>query len=229
MAAVASSYLIRPMTIADIPQVTEIERESFPTMWPQTAYKRELQSNNMARYLVVSDVIGDRNGARPGIAAPAQEAGSPLGGVITSFRRMLGREPAPIEVPPHEEQLVAFLGLWFMLEECHVVTVAVREARRRQGLGELLVITAIELSLRKQQDVLTLECRVSNTGAQALYEKYGFRNVGVRKRYYTDNNEDAVVMTTPPISTPDYMAMFDRLRARHHERRGPARVEHPEL
>ena len=52
MAAVASPYLLRPMTLDDIPQVSEIERESFPTMWPQTAYKRELQQNAMARYLV---------------------------------------------------------------------------------------------------------------------------------------------------------------------------------
>ncbi len=225
MAAVASSYLIRPMTIADIPHVTEVERESFPTMWPQTAYKRELQSNSMARYLVISD----RNGAPPQNVATVREADFPLGGVVRSFRRMLGRDAAPVILPPAEEQLVAFLGLWFLLEECHVVTVAVREARRRQGLGELLVITAIELSLRKQQDVLTLECRVSNTGALALYEKYGFRNVGVRKRYYTDNNEDALIMTTPPISTPEYRATFDRLRAQHHDRHGETRVEHPEL
>ncbi|HLZ70502.1 MAG TPA: ribosomal protein S18-alanine N-acetyltransferase [Dehalococcoidia bacterium] len=213
MAAVASPYLVRPMTIADIPQVTEIERESFPTMWPQTAYKRELQQNSMARYLVVSRPA-------PGAAlTAATPASGGLGGAVRGLRRMLRKEP---DVAAAGEQLVGFLGLWFMLEECHVVTVAVREALRRQGIGELLVITAVDLALRRQQAVLTLECRVSNIGAQALYERYGFERVGVRRRYYTDNNEDALIMTTPPIRTPEYREHFARLRAAHAERWGAA-------
>src|SRR5579883_314085 len=212
MAAVASPYLVRPMTVADIPQVTEIERESFPTMWPQTAYRRELQQNAMARYLVVSR-------SAPGEpASDDQHTAGGLGGAVKNLRRLLRKEPAA--VAPRDEQLAGFLGLWFMLEECHVVTVAVREALRRQGIGELLVITAVELALRREQEVLTLECRVSNTGAQALYERYGFERVGVRRRYYTDNNEDALIMTTPPIHTPEYRERFARLRADHAERWG---------
>jgi ribosomal-protein-alanine N-acetyltransferase len=222
MAAVASPYLIRAMTVADIPQVTEIERESFPTMWPQTAYKRELQQNGMARYLVVSDRSG------PQVAEPVAPSG--LGRVVSGVRRIFGGESRPPETPqPPGEYLVGFVGLWFMLEECHVVTVAVREARRRRGIGELLVIAATEMALKRDQDVLTLECRVSNAGAQALYEKYGFRTAGVRKRYYTDNNEDALIMTTPSIRTPEYRELFERLRTAHRERWGEAQVDHPEL
>jgi len=93
---------------------------------------------------------------------------------------------------------------------------------RVPGIGELLVITAVDLALRRGQQVLTLECRVSNTGAQALYEKYAFERVGVRRRYYTDNNEDALIMTTPPIHTPDYRERFAHLRAVHAERWGAA-------
>jgi ribosomal-protein-alanine N-acetyltransferase len=220
MAVVASPYLVRPMTVADIPQVTEIERESFPTMWPQTAYKRELQQNAMARYLVVSRPL-----PQPSPGVEPQAAGG-LGGAVKNLRRLLLKEPAP---PAHtDEQLAGFLGLWFMLEECHVVTVAVREALRRQGIGELLVITAVELALRREQEVLTLECRVSNTGAQALYERYGFERVGVRHRYYTDNNEDALIMTTPPIHTPEYRERFARLRAAHAERWGESQLLLPD-
>ncbi|HZU75268.1 MAG TPA: GNAT family N-acetyltransferase, partial [Dehalococcoidia bacterium] len=102
------------------------------------------------------------------------------------------------------------------------VTVAVRTASRRQGIGELLLLTAIALAQQRGERVLTLECRVSNTGAQALYAKYGFRSVGVRKRYYTDNNEDALIMTTPEIQTPAYQAQFERLRTAHRERWGAA-------
>ncbi len=229
MAAVASRYVVRPMTLADIPQVTEIERESFPTTWPQSSYRRELQSNNMARYLVIGETGAGAPGAFGDAAEPERRLGA--GQVLRGMRRLLGRQtvgaaPAPAAAP---NQLSAFLGLWFMLEECHVVTVAVRQARRRQGLGELLVITSVEMALKKAQDVLTLECRVSNTAAQALYEKYRFKTVGVRKRYYTDNNEDALIMTTPRIDTPDYRATFEHLRAAHQEHWGRAQIEHPEL
>jgi ribosomal-protein-alanine N-acetyltransferase len=226
MAAVASSYLVRAMTVSDIPQVTEIERESFPTMWPQTAYKRELQQNGMARYLVVGDAASAPQPQAEVVAPAAADGG--LGRVVRGVRRILHAEPSASAAPP-AEYLVGFVGLWFMLEECHVVTVAVREARRRRGIGELLVISAIEMALKKEQEVLTLECRVSNTGAQALYEKYDFHTAGVRKRYYTDNNEDALVMTTPKIQTPEYQALFTRLSAAHHERWGAARIDHPEL
>lgn len=225
MAAIASSYLIRAMTTADIPQVSEIERASFPTMWPQTAYKRELEHNQMARYLVISD----QQSLHTSPIVTNTAAGGGLAQVVRSVRRMFGSDdPAP---PPMQPQpyVTGFIGLWFMLEECHVVTVAVREDHRRRGIGELLIITAIELALHKDQEVLTLECRVSNTNAQALYAKYGFQNVGVRRRYYTDNNEDALILTTPSIRTSEYQAQLARLRTTHRERWGTALIRHPEL
>jgi len=222
MAAVASPYRVRAMTVADIPQVVEIERESFPTMWPQASYKRELQQNSMARYLVVGET------SRIGGASADDSPAVGLSHVVRSVRRLF-RPQQPESAADEHEELAGFLGLWFMLEECHVVTVAVREARRRCGIGELLVILAVEMALKREQEVLTLECRVSNTGAQTLYERYGFREAGIRKRYYTDNNEDALIMTTAPIGTPEYRTMFQRLRAQHQERWGVARVTHAEL
>src|SRR4051794_31906565 len=112
------------MTLDDIPQVSEIERESFPTMWPQTAYKRELQQNAMARYLIVGDGH---------IALTAAEP--QRGRLFGRFRRAFGGEQEAQATTP-AEHLVGFIGLWFMLEECHVVTIAVRAAHRRRGIGE---------------------------------------------------------------------------------------------
>jgi ribosomal-protein-alanine N-acetyltransferase len=208
------------MTMDDIPSVSEIERESFPTMWPQTAYKRELQQNAMAHYLVVAD-SGHEERAHP---SAGSTSGTSSCGLLARLKRRFAPREEPGPEQPRPERLVGFIGLWFMLEECHIVTVAVRADERRRGIGELLVITAIELSLLREQEVVTLECRVSNTGAQALYEKYGFERVGVRKRYYTDNNEDALIMTTAPIRTPEYRAAFAALTARHRERWGAPSV-----
>jgi [ribosomal protein S18]-alanine N-acetyltransferase len=223
MAIAASPVRVRQMTIDDIPLVSEIERESFPTTWPQAAYRRELQSNTMARYLVVADTAP----RLPSNSASSEDAAHGLTGIVGGVRRIFaGGRP---QEDDEDRRLVAFLGLWFLLEECHIVTVAVRQAYRGRGLGELLVITSVELATRNNLELLTLECRVSNTVAQKLYDKYGFAIVGRRKRYYSDNNEDALIMTTPPIQTPAYQENFARLRAAHHDRWGAPQIAHPEL
>lgn len=230
MTVASSRFLLRPMTLADIPRVSEIERESFPSMWPQTAYKRELQRNNLAAYVVIAEVPAPPHRTPPASDSDARRSPAAL----RPLRRLRGLfhhedviSDAPISAEP--ERLVGFVGIWFMVDEAHIVTIAVAEAERRQGLGEGLLIAAIELAQRRAQEVVTLECRVSNTGAQALYEKYAFRRVGIRKRYYTDNNEDALIMTTPPIQSAEYKRRFEQLRAEHRARHGAPRIDHPEL
>lgn len=191
------------MTVADLPQIAAIEAESFPSAWPSSAYKRELQNNNLARYLVVVHQ-----------GAPAAPPRGPRR-LLSALRTRFGRSPAP-----PDEYVVGFIGIWFMVDETHIVTVAVRASERRKGVGELLLLAAFDLSREKGVPALTLECRVSNTAAQALYEKYGFQRLGIRKRYYTDNNEDAVIMTTPSIEEPDYAGRIEELRRQNHERWG---------
>jgi ribosomal-protein-alanine N-acetyltransferase len=90
------------------------------------------------------------------------------------------------------------------VDEAHVVAIAVRERYRRRGLGEMLLAESIELALANSQEIVTLEVRRSNTAAQLLYEKYRFLKVGVRTRYYSDNHEDAIIMSTPPIGHENY-------------------------
>ncbi|MBI5287442.1 MAG: ribosomal protein S18-alanine N-acetyltransferase [Chloroflexi bacterium] len=198
---------LRPMVEADIPQVLDIERESFPSPWPQTAYKREL-TNKIARYFVLAEVRDDEGAPPP--------AGSP--GIWASVRRALGAtEPVPTS-----EYLLGFVGVWLMVNEAHIVTIAVREEHRRMGVGERLLLAAIELATDLDQEAVTLEVRASNEGAQRMYEKYAFNRMGLRKRYYTDNNEDAVIMTTPDLFTAGYKKLVGELRARHQER-------HPDL
>jgi ribosomal-protein-alanine N-acetyltransferase len=109
-----------------------------------------------------------------------------------------------------------------MVDEAHIVTVAVRERYRLSGIGERLVIAALELAMDADQEVATLEVRASNDAAQRLYAKYGFARLGLRKRYYTDNNEDAVIMTTPDLDTEAFQGRFTALRERH-------QAEYPDL
>lgn len=189
-------------------------------MWPQTAYKHELQRNNLAAYLVACRLQGVDVEAAP--APPPEPRPVGVGRLLGGARRLVGLQPAwkPAEDAALAERIVGFVGVWFMVGEAHIVTIAVAPEERRRGIGELLLIAATELALRHEQEVVTLECRVSNLPAQALYEKYGFSQVGVRKRYYTDNNEDALIMTTPPIQAKAYQQHFEQLRASHRARFG---------
>ncbi len=158
---------IERMTLADLPQVEEIERQSFTTPWPPGAYRSELESNRLAYYVV------------------ARFAG----------------------------QVVGFAGLWMMVDEAHVTTFAVRQGWRRHGVGERLLIALMDVARSRHAREATLEVRPSNKAARRLYEKYGFELAGLRPRYYSDDNEDALIMTTPPLDRREMRDRLAQLRA----------------
>lgn len=97
-------------------------------------------------------------------------------------------------VMEYEGSPIGYAGMWTVLDEAHITNIAVRTAYRGQHLGELLfrkmIDWAAELGMRR----MTLEVRVSNHSAQSLYRKLGFHSVGTRKGYYSDNQEDALIM-----------------------------------
>ena len=204
MRATPPRCYVRPMRPEDIPQVMDLERESFPTMWPQTVYQRELK-NKLARYLVACE--------------PRERAQAEPPAVSSGFRGLLRRlVGAPATAT--RDRIVGMVGLWCMVGEGHIVTIAVRSSCRRQGIGELLVVSVLEAAIDAGQEEVTLEYRVSNLAARALYEKYGFRQVGVRVRYYSDNQEDAVLMTTPPLRSPAFRRLLAQRIAEQRQRWG---------
>ena len=127
------------------------------------------------------------------------------------------------------DAIVGFVGIRLIVDEAHITAIAVSEARRGQSIGELLIVSSVDLALQEKSSVVTLEARVSNHVAQSLYEKYGFQKMGVRKRYYSDNGEDAVIMTTRLIHSPEYQEMFNRLKEALKERRGEFSIRLPLL
>ncbi|MDO8612752.1 MAG: ribosomal protein S18-alanine N-acetyltransferase [Dehalococcoidia bacterium] len=211
-------HFVRPMGLGDISQVMEVEQQSFPTMWPPTAFRREIQHNRLARYLVA---VERREAPSRGDGEEASPEARPAGLVrfLGGLRHIL---ESGDDAPPEERQelVVGFIGVWLLADEAHIVTVAVRDGHRGRGVGELLLIAAIETALREQQAVVTLECRVSNAVALRLYEKYGFQRVGLRPRYYSDNHEDAYVMTVGGVEEAAYSRRFGRLREEHRARYG---------
>ncbi len=110
-------------------------------------------------------------------------------------------------------RVVGFGGVWLMVDEAHITTFAVDPAWRRRRIGERLLVAILDVAAARGAREATLEVRLSNLPARRLYEKYGFRPVGLRPRYYSDDNEDALVMTTEALDGPSMRSRLDRLRA----------------
>ncbi len=149
----------------------------------------------------------------PEVMAVERAAYSP-GWPATAFERELTQNAMARYVvlrPPGSSEVAGFAGLWLMVDEAHVVTVAVLPENRRCGYGRALVHALIEVARHHEMASATLEVRASNDAARALYRGYGFYEVGERKRYYSDNREDAIIMTTEDLHSPAFNARLERL------------------
>ncbi len=196
---------VRTMHEEDVEQVTAIDREAFPTMWPPANYKREMK-NRLAHYIVVCD--DTRPLKQDEVKA---HSGNGLFGIIKSLF-LSGNNSNENKTPMTSHYIVGFVGFWVMADEAHITSIAVRENYRRQGIGELLMVSVIDMATRLKARIVTLEVRVSNEGAQRLYSRYGFSKVGVRKGYYNDNREDAIIMSTASIKSVEYRVQLTGLK-----------------
>lgn len=176
-------YIVEPMRLSDLEQVHEIERASFSSPWSPRAYRYEIVENEHSTLLVV----------RP---AP-HLFGRPAGWL----RRLARRDRGPV---------LGYAGFWLLVDDAHVATIAVHPDWRGRGLGDLLLASLLKQAMALGAHRSTLEVRVSNRIAQALYRKYGFSVVERRRRYYSDNNEDAYLMATPPFQSTDFQDNLER-------------------
>jgi ribosomal-protein-alanine N-acetyltransferase len=197
----------------DLPQVNEIDHEAFPTLWPPPNYQRELK-NGLAHYIVACDEEEEYEPPEPPKTTPKKG----LAGLISRLKLRSNDNHADGQPQPPREYLFGFAGLWLMAGEAHITNIAVRESYRRQGIGELLLISMIELALELGAHLVTLEVRTSNTIAQSLYAKYGFVEVGLRRGYYTDNREDGVLMTIENVTSAPVQTDLQQLKQAHARR-----------
>jgi ribosomal-protein-alanine N-acetyltransferase len=112
-----------------------------------------------------------------------------------------------------DAEIVGYAGMWVILDEAHITTIAVDPAYRGQHVGERLLVGLIDAALERGARWMTLEVRQSNATAQTLYKKYGFREIGVRKGYYSDNREDAIVMWTGNLWEDVFQERYKKNRA----------------
>ncbi len=144
---------------------------------------------------------------------------SELAQVRTGTRRYLVARRSDAQAK-RRGPVVGYAGLWFSGDEAHVTNVAVEPAHQRTGVATALLVALAEAAIERGCIAWTLEVRVSSTGAQELYRRFGFNPAGVRARYY-ENTEDAIVMWCNDIQGDEYRALIDSLRAETEQRWNP--------
>jgi ribosomal-protein-alanine N-acetyltransferase len=184
-------YIIDLMTVADLAQVIAIEQVAFSAPWSVRAFRYEITQNKQSTMLVV----------RP---APPRATW-----LAMSLRRLNLTHPGAV---------LGYAGLWLLVDDIHISTIAVHRPWQGRGLGELLLLSLLDRGAELDARRATLEVRISNRSAQALYRKYGFEISSRRRRYYSDNNEDAYIMATPLFETPDFQTNLRECRARLYAR-----------
>jgi ribosomal-protein-alanine N-acetyltransferase len=200
------TYSIRPLSQEDLAQVNNIDREAFPTQWPPPNYRQELQ-NKLAHYIVVTD---DSRTVAASEVKPRRGLLGTLSRIIPFHRRSYYLDATRPEYT--RQYIIGFSGIWVLVDEAHITNIALRQEYQGKGLGELLLIATIDLAMVLKATMMTLEVRASNLVAQNLYSKYGFIQVGVRRGYYLDDREDAVIMSTENIMAPSFQAQLKQLR-----------------
>ncbi|MCL5957950.1 MAG: ribosomal protein S18-alanine N-acetyltransferase [Chloroflexi bacterium] len=210
------SYIIEPMRVEDIPEVMEIEKESFSLPWPASAYRRELRTPSINRYLVARHCTGP-------LPPPPEERDDNKRHFLSSLLPF-AFHPSP---SPSPYPIIGYGGLWLMIDEAHITTLAVKPEHRGHGVGELLLVGLIETAIEMNASWVTLEVRVSNYVAQNLYRKYGFKETGIRRHYYSDNGEDALIMWSDPVNSVSFQKVLQKLKTRLAEKLSKIETEAP--
>ncbi len=176
---------LRSLTSDQIPAALELDHRALGGLWKWDGYQREIESPN-------SDLLVLRQKAEG--RGQKEEGDSSL---------ILGHSSHSPLPTPHSP-LLALGCSWAIVEEAHITLLAVDPDYQQQGLGQAMLYALLAAAYQRQLERATLEVRVSNQAALALYTKFGFREAGRRKRYYQDTGEDALVLWRGGLRHPHF-------------------------
>ena len=176
---------IEALTEENLSAVIQMDKACFGGLWTEEGYRREINSPN-SQLLVIKP--------------------KPKQGQLS---------PNASRLETEHNNVAPLMGLgcvWFILEEAHITILAIQPPYRRQGLGQLLLITLLETAIQRQSEWATLEVRISNQTAQKLYEKLGFITIGQRKKYYKDTGEDALILWNKGLQKRSFHHDLEQLK-----------------
>ncbi|MEI6045442.1 MAG: ribosomal protein S18-alanine N-acetyltransferase [Chloroflexota bacterium] len=212
-------FAIEVMKAEDIPEVVEVERACFTMPWPASAYKRELKNPKSTRYLVARHYLDNSPPLfKPEIEFHTNNGREKKHGLWHSLLPFFFKDEEGTEYIRNPNPVIGYGGVWLMMDEAHITTLGVSPEYRGKAIGEFLLVGLIDVAMQLGASWLTLEVRVSNTVAQNLYRKYTFKEAGVRRKYYTDNNEDAYIMWSEEITKPAFQEKYAILKKELFER-----------
>jgi ribosomal-protein-alanine N-acetyltransferase len=166
------SLTLRYMRLPDIPEVTLIDKLSFDPPWSARSYQFEVNESTYS-YMAALELSGGEKSRTAG------------------WRRLV---PGFNGVHTDQKQIVGYGGLWNIMDEAHISTIAVHPDFRGRGFGEIVLAGMIRRSIKLNAAYIVLEVRVSNVTAQSLYQKYSFQTTMTKPKYYHNNGEDAYEM-----------------------------------
>jgi len=181
---------IKHLAPEHLPCAVELDRLCFGGLWASEGYRRELDSPN-------SDLLGLWTWETDDCESGQNRAGQ--GAPPLQIRA--GTGAPPLQISP---TLIGVGCLWAILEEAHIIMLAIHPSFQRQGLGQALLLALLKSACDRQLERSTLEVRSSNLAAVDLYKKFGFKEAGRRKRYYEDTGEDALVMWRSGLEKPEF-------------------------
>ncbi len=164
-------FIIRKMTLEDIPAVLDLDHRSFSLPWPERSFRFEITENSASRCWV-ADLDG---------------------------------------------KVVGMIVVWLIVDEAHVATIAAHPDFRRQGIAKSLLAYALLHLIEEGARSSFLEVRESNRAAQEMYRKFGYEETGRRRRYYSDNDEDAILMNLNSLN-PERLVLEARSAQDQEER-----------
>ncbi|MEG4082891.1 ribosomal protein S18-alanine N-acetyltransferase [Microcoleus sp. POL10_C6] len=200
---------IKHLAPEHLPSAVELDRLCFGGLWTLEGYKRELESPN-------SDLLGLWTWETEDCESDPNRAGTGT----PPLQIPAGTGAPPLQIPP---TLIGIGCLWAILEEAHIIMLAIHPQFQRHGLGQALLLALLKSACDRQLERATLEVRDSNLAAVYLYKKFGFKEAGRRKRYYEDTGEDALVMWRSGLEKPEFQRcltveeqeMYDRLHQKN--------------
>ncbi len=130
-----------------------------------------------------------------------------------SFLSELNNKISSYRVVCAQDKPIGYLGIWKIVDEAHVTNLSIHPQYQNKKLAHKLLVDAIKECYQEKIKYITLEVRVSNLKAIHLYEKFGFNSLGYRKKYYQDNNEDALIMWSNNIFDEKYRTFYDRINS----------------
>ena len=200
-------FTCREMVLGDIEQANAIERDAFPDLFPPTSFSKELKRDRAT--ILVAEVNENVTGWQELI--PPHYDSISNANLYRNGYTGYGKG---------QKFLTGLLMFWEMAGEAHIMSVGVRRDFRRRGIGELLMLNCLSKCVRSAYTAISLEVRSSNKAAQELYLKHGFLVEGIRKGYYSDNREDALIMNAKEILSPSYIQRMSARKKTYTELHG---------